>query len=52
MPPRYFRSYEEASEYERNRRFEEEEKREEALRQEEESYWEEVDRLIDELKEE
>lgn len=50
MPPRYFRNYEEASEYERNRRWEEEEKSEEELQQEEDEYWEEVDRLIDELR--
>lgn len=50
MPPRYFRSYEEASEYERERRFEEKEKTEEELQQEEEEYWDKIDELIDELK--
>lgn len=50
MPPRYFRSYEEASEYERNRRFEEEEKTEEERQQEEDEYWEKIDQMIDELR--
>ena len=50
MPPRYFNSYEEAAEYERNRRFEEEEKTEEERQQEEDEYWEKVDEMIDELR--
>ena len=50
MIPRYFKSYEEAAEYERNRRFEEEEKTEEERQQEEDEYWEKIDQMIDELK--
>ena len=50
MPPRYFKDYAEAAEYERNRRFEEEEKTEEERQQEEDEYWEKIDQMIDELK--
>ena len=50
MPPRYFKDYAEAAEYERNRRFEEEEKTEEERQQEEDEYWEKIDQMIDELR--
>ena len=50
MPPRYFKNYEEAAEYERYKQWEEEEKTEEERQQEEDEYWEKIDQMIDELK--
>jgi hypothetical protein len=50
MPPRYFKNYEEASEYNREQQWEEKEETEEERQQEEDEYWEKIDQMIDELK--